>query len=216
MENAFKGCAEPLQELYNPNYSGVIVLSDALPAITVAGVLSELQANNLNYVSRPEHYGTTKQGLSSWDFERGVMENYHHLKTLDEYYSLLSKEVHQFLDISNCFDEVRVNSSFYPVGSPGIGPHRDNSFSVNFTAIYVVSGSNEFYSAQDKSCNGEREFKVNPGDLVLLRAPRYERDPLLRPIHYVKEIKSDRYIIVFREINFTLLKQTNPKHLYNT
>jgi hypothetical protein len=203
------------KDIYNPDGCGVVIVKEVLSRVLTIGILHELEQNKRNYVLRPRHYGTTQQGLSSWDFERAVLRNYEHLGVLDERHLTFSGQLHEHMDLCQQVDEVRVNSSFYGTGSLGIGPHRDNSFSVNFIAIYVISGSNKFCTAKDKLRNGEVHFDTTPGDLVLMRAPRNPNENCLRPIHYIDEIENDRYIVVFREINHELLYQTDRHHQYN-
>ncbi|MEK7642800.1 MAG: hypothetical protein AAB392_03330 [Patescibacteria group bacterium] len=203
------------QKLYDPKDCGVVVVKRALSPILAISIRHELEENRRNYVPRPKHYGTTMQGLSSWDFERAILRNYKYLAVLDSHYSAFSDRLHEHMGPCQKVDEISVNSSFYKVGSLGIGPHRDNSFSINFVAIYIISGSNEFCTARDKSKNEEIQFETVPGDLVLMRAPRNPAENDLRPIHYVGEIKSDRYIVVFRNINHELLHQTDRHRQYN-
>jgi hypothetical protein len=201
------------ETLYDPLQTGIIVLPEALDEALLAGIRAELTDNRRNFVQRPYRYGTTVQGLSSWDFEQDLMDNYHYLKQLNRIYGKLSRELHSNLTNELHFDQVTVNASHCPTRSVGIGPHKDNSFSVNFIAIFIISGCNDFFTARDKNGTDEVAFGVTPGDCVLMRGPRSLEERSLRPIHYVKEIVEDRRIITFREINRGLVARTST--LYN-
>jgi hypothetical protein len=202
------------ETLYDPLQLGVTVLKDVLDEQCLIGIRSELKDNQRNFVPRPYRYGTTVQGLSSWDFEQAVTDNYTSLKQLNACYDSVSRGLHQNMKLSLHHNEVKVNASYYPAGSVGIGPHRDNSFSVNFIAIFIISGCNDFFTARDKSTAEEIAFPVIPGDCVLMRGPRSLKERDLRPIHYVKKIVEGRHIITFREVNKGLLEQTrNPYNL---
>jgi hypothetical protein len=141
------------------------------------------------------------------------MHNYSHLGQLKCFYDELSRELHARLQGKGLYsDQLQVNASYYPAGSVGIGPHRDNSFSVNFIAIFIISGCNDFFTASDKKTTGEVALPVVPGDCVLMRGPRSLEERSLRPIHYVKEIQADRNIITFREINRGLVARTTNRY----
>jgi alkylated DNA repair dioxygenase AlkB len=199
--------------LYDPEQLGVVVLKGILDKNCIEGIQSEIDGNRRNFVARPYRYGTTVQGLSSWDFERAVMDNYTSLKQLNACYDSLSRGLQQDMRTSLHYNEVKVNASHYPAGSVGIGPHKDNSFSVNFVAIFIVSGCNDFFAARDKTLAMETAFPVSPGDCVLMRGPRSLEERNLRPTHYVKQIIEDRNIVTFREINRGLAIRTH--NIYN-
>ena len=197
------------EALYVSSNTGICILKDVLDEAVVHGIKSEIRSNRRNYVQRPYRFGTTVQGLSSWDFEREVMNNYINLRQLNRFYDRLSHETHCRLGGSGLYaDQIGVNASYYPSGSVGIGPHRDNSFSVNFIAIFVISGCNDFFTARDKQATDEVSFPVAPGDCILMRGIRSLEERHLRPIHYVKQIVEDRHIITFREINRGLANRT--------
>lgn len=204
---------EIYSELYDPLGTGVVIAKACIDEVSVAGIKDELDASRRNFVPRPYNYGTTVQGLSSWDFERAVMDNYTHLAQLNNFYESMSRELHNRMSTAFYFDDVKVNASYYPAGSVGIGPHRDNTFSVNFIAIFVISGCNAFVTARDKDALSEVAYEVVPGDCVLMRGPRRVQEKNLRPIHYVKRIEADRHIVTFREVNRGLLERT--KNIYN-
>ncbi len=201
------------EELYDPLKTGVVVAKTGFDEAGIAGIKNELAANQRNFVPRPYRYGTTVQGLSSWDFERAVMDNYTYLARLNALYEAMSLELHNRMGSAFYFDDVKVNASYYPAGSVGIGPHRDNTFSVNFIAIFVISGCNAFFTAREKDTKNEMAYAVASGDCILMRGPRSVKEKHLRPIHYVKQIESDRYIVTFREVNRGLLERT--KNIYN-
>jgi hypothetical protein len=206
---------ELCDRLYDPFESGVVVLPSVVDKNTVQGVLSELQENSRNFVQRQHSYGTTVQGLSSWDMELGVVNNYPYLSQMYTVYEQISTRLHNISSKNAVCDEISINSSFYPQGSVGIGPHRDNTFSVNFVIIFVFSGTNDFYTSIDKDRSEEKCHTIRPGDCIIMRGPRDISEKCMRPIHYVKDILEDRYIVTFREINHELLSRVPKKAIYN-
>ena len=203
------------EKLYDPKECGVVIVRSVLNPDEVSKVSTELEGNKKNYVPRPKRYGTTDQELSSWDFERAVMMNYQGLLTLHNRHMTISEGLHAVLPCSYTVDEIRTNSNFYAAGGVGIGPHRDNSFSVNLIAIYLIAGDSQFHTARNKERAGEIKFDVSPGDAVLMRGPRNCEEHSMRPVHYVNDVKTDRYIVVFREINHGLLNKVSRDSKYN-
>ena len=204
-----------IKKLYDPKESGVIILHEVVNGELRNSLLRELRANNTKFVGRPIHYGTTLQDLSSWDMEREEVTRCAYLSELSSIYDEISGEIHSSQSNTAHFDDINVNSSLYLSGSLGIGPHRDNSFSVNFVAIFVISGNNNFYTADDKSGSGEVIHYVRPGDCIVMRGPRLDSEGGQRPIHYVKKITADRYIVTFREINQEYLRRVHKDGVYN-
>jgi hypothetical protein len=196
------------ESLYDPSATGVVLLRQVISPAIIDGTVHELKSNQRNFVKRPLHYGTTLQELSSWDFEREVLRNYTYLSKVEERYDEISSALHAQMDVSSQVDEIQVNVSHYAQNSIGIGPHRDNTFSVNFTAIFIITGENEFCTAEAKECEHEVCYPTTPGDCIVLRGPRSYEERDLRPIHYVKAISKERYIVTFREINHEYLNQT--------
>ncbi len=203
------------KKLYDPNETGVVVIRQFIDPSLCNLVLGELKGNERNYIQRPKRYGNTSQELASWDFEMAIMRNYPYLSEVENAYLNLSKNLHEKIENAFEVDEVRVNSSFYQKCDIGIGPHKDNSFSVNFTFIFVIKGKSNFCTAEDKNQTNEIKFSTDQGDLVILRAPRKIDSEDLRPIHYVCDIEEDRHIIVFREINHKILFNTKKNLRYN-
>ena len=203
-------------DLYDPKRSGVIVLKNLLLVQELVTALYDIRSNRRNFVARPRLYGTTTQDLSSWNVESAALHNYNGLGNIATQYEKLSHELHGRLTVAEPFDEVSTSVGHYPSTSHGIGPHRDNSFCVNFIAIFVVAGAATFCTARDKSGAQERTHSVQPGDCILLRAPRTLAERSLRPIHYVRGIAANRYTVAFREINHVYQYQISRNQQLNT
>lgn len=206
---------ELCRELYDPQKSGVVVFPAIFNDAEAEGVLTELKENSRNFVERPRQYGTTDQELSSWDFEHRLMLNYPYMSFVYQRYRVMSKRIHEALPYAHIVNELQVNATRYGAGSIGIGPHRDNTFSVNFVLVYVFSGDGDFCTAKNKEGVGEEVHAVSPGDAILMRGPRSDEERCMRPVHYVKGISRERYTIVFREINHELLRSLHEKSRLN-
>jgi len=88
----------------------------------------------------------------------------------------------------------------YPVSPLGVGAHKDLSSNINAIVLFNFYGTTNFYTASDKSRSGEKAYRVEPGDIVIMRGPREKQEADLRPIHYVLDIEEERLVFVCREI----------------
>jgi dihydroneopterin aldolase len=88
----------------------------------------------------------------------------------------------------------------YPVSTLGVGAHKDLSSNINFITVMNLYGTTMFYTSSDKNRSDEIGYKVEPGDIVIMRGPRNASENDLRPIHYVLDIQEERLVFVCREI----------------
>ena len=93
----------------------------------------------------------------------------------------------------------RVNSARinrYEVGSGGLSAHLDGLIYWNLVSVFVVEGDADFGVVKDE----ENEIHhVDPGSLILMRAPRDQTERSLRPMHYVDNVREYRTTICLRE-----------------
>ena len=69
-----------------------------------------------------------------------------------------------------------------------------------------------FYTATDKNRSAEKAYIVEPGDIVIMRAPRNTLENEFRPIHYVLDIPEERLVFVCREIDDQLESVVNKNN----
>lgn len=86
----------------------------------------------------------------------------------------------------------------YSVGEVGITPHRDRTGYRNLVCLFVLEGQGRFYVCNDRQGRGAREIPHAPGDVLLMRAPGFQRSAE-RPFHFVRDIQSPRYVFGLRQ-----------------
>ncbi len=86
----------------------------------------------------------------------------------------------------------------YSVGEVGITPHRDRTGYRNLVCLFVLEGRGRFYLCNDRQGRGAREIPHAPGDVLLMRAPGFQRSAE-RPFHFVRDIQSPRYVFGLRQ-----------------
>jgi len=85
----------------------------------------------------------------------------------------------------------------YPVGSEGIGFHRDHIRYERLVLILLLEGLGRFRVASDRAGRDADEIPLQSGDAVLMRAPGY-LGGRKRPFHAVDQVVEERVIISLR------------------
>lgn len=86
----------------------------------------------------------------------------------------------------------------YTIGEVGITPHRDRTDYRNLVCLFILEGVGRFYVCDDRAGHGAREIPHAAGDVLLMRAPGF-RGSVDRPFHFVRDIRSPRYIFGLRQ-----------------
>lgn len=86
----------------------------------------------------------------------------------------------------------------YSIGEVGITPHRDRTGYRNLVCLFILEGRGRFYVCDDRAGRGAREIPHDAGDVLLMRAPGF-RGSIERPFHFVRDIRSPRYIFGLRQ-----------------
>ncbi|NIM74334.1 MAG: hypothetical protein GTO67_00515 [Gammaproteobacteria bacterium] len=86
----------------------------------------------------------------------------------------------------------------YTVGEVGITPHRDRTGYRNLVCLFILEGVGRFYVCENRAGRGAREIPHVAGDVLLMRAPGF-RGSSERPFHFVRDIRSPRYIFGLRQ-----------------
>lgn len=85
----------------------------------------------------------------------------------------------------------------YSVGEVGITPHVDRTAYRNIVCLFVLEGRGRFCVCVDRAGNGAREIPHVAGDVLLMRAPGFLGSEE-RPFHFVRDIRSPRYVFGLR------------------
>lgn len=86
----------------------------------------------------------------------------------------------------------------YSVGEVGITPHRDRTAYRNLVCLFVLAGEGRFYVCDDRKASAAREIPHVAGDVLLMRAPGF-LGSAERPFHFVRDIRSPRYVFGLRQ-----------------
>lgn len=86
----------------------------------------------------------------------------------------------------------------YEVGEVGITPHRDRTAYRNLVCLFILEGRGRFFVCDDRIGSGAREIPHDAGDVLLMRAPGFRASDE-RPFHFVRDIRSPRYIFGLRQ-----------------
>lgn len=97
----------------------------------------------------------------------------------------------------------------YTVGELGISPHRDRTAYRHLICLFVIAGYGRFYVCDDRTGGGAREIVNAPGDVIIMRAPGFDRSNE-RPFHYLVDIRSTRYVFGLRQDQTRLGGKAQP------
>ncbi len=87
----------------------------------------------------------------------------------------------------------------YRPGSAGISPHRDGRRFIKLISVFSLGGPAEFRLCHDRRGSPLRRYQLDPGDLLLLRAPGFAERPSAGPLHSVSGPTGEvRYSITLR------------------
>jgi len=87
----------------------------------------------------------------------------------------------------------------YGLGSEGISPHRDSRRFIKLISIFSLGSPAEFRLFRDRRGSPLRRYQLDPGDLLLLRAPGFAERPSAGPLHSVSGPAGEaRYSITLR------------------
>jgi len=87
----------------------------------------------------------------------------------------------------------------YRRGSTGISPHRDGRRFIKLISVFSLGSPAEFRLFRDRRGSPMRRYQLDPGDLLLLRAPGFAERPSAGPLHSVSGPAGEaRYSITLR------------------
>ena len=87
----------------------------------------------------------------------------------------------------------------YRRGSTGISPHRDGRRFIKLISVFSLGSPAELRLFRDRRGSPMRRYQLDPGDLLLLRAPGLAERPSAGPLHSVSGPAGEaRYSITLR------------------
>lgn len=104
--------------------------------------------------------------------------------------------------VATCFPGTIMEYGFtqYPVSTLGASLHKDFSYNMNCT-ITMFFGATSMYVVD--SSDTKREYQINKGDIVIMRAPRdYTKEEIaMRPLHGIGPVAESLIAFEAREVN---------------
>lgn len=171
---------------------GHLFVPNALPEDQCLAILPELKTYTLRRVTAL--YNDVPQDYAYTQYDRNDIDHTPNLRQFVENYMLVYAQAAKRLGY--CDTEPRVSINHYDVGGY-IRPHMDETKYRNVICIFTISGESPFHICQDRE-TPSHSYKVSPGCLMMLRAPRSIDEKHLRPIHTIGPVIVDRYNIVMR------------------
>ena len=138
----------------------------------------------------PERVGGVRQDFGLLVMKPGLAPADPPLSALldlaEEYASLLRAQA-MSLDEAWLADFVAtdIHVQRYGLGSEGISPHRDGRRFIKLISVFSFGSPAEFRLFRDRRGSPMRRYQLDPGDLLLLRAPGFADRPSAGPLHSV-------------------------------
>jgi hypothetical protein len=199
---------EMVEQLYNPAETGVLVIPEKVSEPDLIELRKFIKEKENLFEIKREKYIANNQRVSllyRGPFDLSSLDNTVFSKVLENY-KQLREECSQYSSIP--FEQgtsIEVKLIHYPISELGVGIHKDLSSNINMIVFYNIEG--ETYST--KTGDDPVKHPVKAGDISIMRGPRSKDEPDIRPYHGVEEVKVSRMVLVIREIDEELEKETN-------
>ena len=197
--------AEKVKQFYDPATDGVLHIKGILYKVLDKKKIEEWYAKKAEtFEKKEEKYIQNNQEVSVvCNGPFGAMEAFDNPQeaALHNLYYKIRKEINLYSEIPfKQGDKLETKLIKYPISDLGVSAHKDLSSNINFVTVMNLYGTTKFYTSSDKKRSNEKEYLVEPGDIVIMRGPRTAAENDARPIHYVLDIKEERLAFVCREI----------------
>ncbi len=203
---------ETVNKLYNPNETGVIVIPSKLDESTISELNEYLLDKKHLFELKREKYIQNNQLVSllyRGPFDLSALDETIFYKILENY-KQLREEVSKHSEIPFEYGtSIEVKLIHYPVSELGVGIHKDLSSNINMIVFYNIEGETNVKTYSSKDGKDPINHSVKSGDISIMRAPRKEDEPDIRPYHGVEKVDIPRTVMVIREINEELEQLTN-------
>lgn len=201
-----------VDQLYNPNETGVIVVPDEISETRLMELRTFIKEKENLFEVKREKYIKNNQLVSL--LYRGPFN----LESLDDtVFSDILKNYKQLRDTFSTYSEIpyengqsiEVKLIHYPLSELGVGIHKDLSSNINMIVFYNIEGSTDVKTYSTKEGDNPISHPVKSGDISIMRAPRSKDEPDIRPYHGVEKVDKIRTVLVIREIDEVLEQETN-------
>lgn len=201
-----------VEKLYNKEDSGILIIPSKLDESFLVELRSFIENKKELFEIKREKYIENNQLVSllyRGPFELNEFNGTIFEKIMENYLNLRS-QVNSFSDIKfKKGSSVEIKIIHYPVSDLGVGIHKDLSSNINMIVFYNILGNTKVKTYSDKEGNNPLDHNVSSGDISIMRAPRSKEEPDIRPYHGVEKVLVPRTVLVIREIDEELEKETN-------
>lgn len=196
---------EQVNNLYSETTDGILILKNVLYSIVPKeDIVAWYKEKGKGFVRKDEKYIENNQEVSlvfNDVFEKIYVVENKVERLLHELYLQIRAELESRSSVPFVQgDRLETKLIKYPVSTLGVGAHKDLSSNINCIVLMDLYGTTDFYTADDKQRTNEKCYRVEPGDIVIMRGPRNKEENHLRPTHYVLDIEEERLVFVCREI----------------
>jgi hypothetical protein len=201
-----------VDKLYNPNESGILILEQYLDMSKLSDINQFIDENQGQFQEKREKYIQNNQTVAllyRGAFDMAALNNTIFNDIVQTYKDIRS-QINSLSDIPfEQGDSIEIKLIHYPVSELGVGIHKDLSSNVNLIVFFNLEGSTDIKTYGDKAGNHPVSHFIKSGDISLMRGPRLNETVDIRPYHGVEEVHQPRTVLVIREINEVLEKETN-------
>lgn len=201
-----------VNSLYNPEETGIKVLKGNINSEKLKSINEYVRTKQDSFEVKREKYIANNQLVSllyRGPFDTSALDDTVFGEILNDY-KRIREEIQQYSDLP--FEQgssIEVKLIHYPLSDLGVGIHKDLSSNINVVIFFNLEGSTVLNTYADKQGNGLIGHDLDTGDISIMRAPRNKQEPDIRPYHGVEKVAIPRTVLVVREINEELEKETN-------
>lgn len=201
-----------IEDLYNPEKTGIVILKKVLDDNTLCQIRNFIQEKQALFELKREKIIANNQtvfllyrgGVDFSYFQGTVFES-----VMKNYLELRKTINHRSLIPFKKGNSIEIKLIHYPLSDLGVGIHKDLSSNINMIVFYNLVGEADVKTYSNKEGKAPVSHFVQAGDASVMRAPRSEDEPDIRPYHAIEEVKIERTVIVIREIDEVLEETTN-------
>jgi len=202
-----------VENIFNNKHLGMQVFKDILSNSFLTQINDFLQKSETSFEIKREKYIENNQKVfllyrGNFPDITTFSENKSFNEIISEYLNLRNLYLNNSKHSTGNILEIKVIK--YPVSDLGVGLHKDLSSNINLIMFFNLKGSVSLDICEDKNRTNEINIKLEAGDLNVMRAPRNKEENDLRPLHGIGPVNEERIVLVIREINEELEKETNP------
>jgi hypothetical protein len=188
-----------LEIVYDPSHPGAL----SIPKFLTDDILNKLMNDMINHSSFFYHVHKKNRTGVEEQYDVVHLEELNALDAFPVTRQLITTyaKLHENTGINRNFNSISIQR--YMPDYKGITPHMDFAKDRDIVSLFCIHGAADFGVCDDKHKANPRLLDSSPGSLILLRAPRNEkdkRDKSWRPYHFVENIQSERYSIGIRHV----------------